>query len=105
MSKCPNPNGLINLICQSVDIVNLLIGVTASLALLVFMWGIVKYIASAGGDGKVAAKNTMVMGVVALFVLFSVFGLVRFLQSSFGLTGDSGTITPPAVKQFPNAKN
>ncbi len=77
--------------------VGFLTGTLASLALLVFFWGLVKYIWAAGSeDSKASGKKIMVGGVIALFVLFSVFGIVRFLQNTFGL-GDNRNMQPPAV--------
>lgn len=77
--------------------VYMLLGIVSSLALLVFMWGIVKYITSAGDEDKAKeGKSIMIYGVVALFVMFSVFGLVNFVRDSFGI--DRGTtITPPSI--------
>lgn len=77
--------------------VNAATGILAALALLVFFWGVVKYIAAAGDEkAKDQGKRVMVGGVVALFVLFSVFGLVRFLQRSFGVTPERD-MQPPEV--------
>ncbi len=74
------------LLCRSLDVVNLSTGILAALALLVFFWGLVKYIAKADDEkAKEAGKNTMIWGVVGLFVMFSVFGIVRFLQESFDI--------------------
>jgi hypothetical protein len=79
-------NPLEEIILRFAGIIQMLIVVAASLALLVFMWGIVKYIAAAGDEkSQVSAKNTMVYGVIGLFVLFSVFGIVEFLQESFDI--------------------
>lgn len=81
--------------------VRLATGILAALALLVFIWGLVKYLFSAGNaDSKGEGKSIMWWGVIALFVLFSVFGLVRFLQQSFGVT-DNTPLTPPQVKPIP----
>ena len=74
------------LITNFAGIINILIGVASSLALLVFIWGLVKYIWSEGSaESKGEGKKIMIWGVVALFVLFSVFGLIRFLQDAFGV--------------------
>lgn len=78
-------------------IVNTLSGIAAAAALLAFFWGIAKYISSAGDPKKAQeGKSIMIYGVVALFVLFSIFGLVRFLQIEFGTTS-TGNLTPPQV--------
>jgi hypothetical protein len=84
-------------LCSFKDLINFSTGVVASLALLVFFWGLVKYIAKADDPKeKEAGKNTMIWGVIALFVMFSVFGLVSFLQASFGVTG-TGPVIPPQL--------
>lgn len=83
LAACPtSPASLKDLICMATELVNPIIGLMVGLAVLFFVWGIVKYIASAGGDAKVSAKNTMVYGVIALTVLFSFWGIVTFLQTS-----------------------
>jgi hypothetical protein len=56
--------------------------VLAGLALLVFFYGLMKFI-FAGANGKVEGKNFMIWGVIALFVMVSVWGIVRFLQNEF----------------------
>ena len=48
--------------------------IAASLALLVFIWGLVKYIANAEDEGaKEGGRRLMVQGAIALFVLFAIF--------------------------------
>jgi uncharacterized membrane protein YidH (DUF202 family) len=60
-----------------VDFLTILI---AGIALLVFFWGLVKFINTASAEGKAEGKNFMLWGVIALFVMVSVWGLVRFIQ-------------------------
>lgn len=80
------------------QITNALVGILATLALVVFFWGIVKYIASAGDEDKAKeGKSIMIYGVIALFVMFSVFGLITFLRYEF-LIGDVQTQKPPRVQ-------
>jgi uncharacterized membrane protein YgcG len=55
------------------------------LALLFFFWGVAKYIWSASPGNKEEAKTIMIWGVVALFVMSSVWGLVRFLQTELNI--------------------
>ncbi len=96
-AQCAGGNNFCDILNDLRYIINLSIGILSSLALLVFIWGIVKYIASAGNeDAKEEGKRIMIGGVIALFVLFSVFGLVRFLQGSFGVY-ESTTVKPPRI--------
>jgi hypothetical protein len=82
------------------DIVsNYLIPIVFSLALLYFFWGVAKYIRSAGAE-KEEGRMIMVWGVVALFVMASVWGLVRFLQREFTLDGvDTPIQVPKPIRQ------
>jgi succinate dehydrogenase/fumarate reductase cytochrome b subunit len=70
-----------------------LLPIVVAIALLYFFFGLIKFITS-GGDSekKEEAKNTMVWGVIALFVMVSVWGLVSFIGTSLdidqGGTGD-----------------
>ena len=68
-----------------------------TIAMIYFFWGVAKYILAAG-DPKAAAegKSIMIYGIIALAVMASVYGLIGFLQNSFGLTG-GGTVTLPIL--------
>ncbi len=67
------------------DLVNLLIPVVASLALLAFFWGLAKFIYNAG-DVKTheEGKQLMIWGIIALFVMVSVWGILNFFSGEFG---------------------
>lgn len=78
-------------------ILNMLLWVFATLALLVFFWGIIKYIASAGNAEKASeGKSIMIYGAIALFVLFSIFGIIQFLRGEF-LISQQGSLSNPQV--------
>ena len=67
-------------------------------ALIVFFIGLVMYLWSSKGDAAAHTKNkaVMVWGLVALFVMVSVWGLVRLGQQAFGISGNE-TINTPIV--------
>lgn len=69
------------IICYINRIIPLVIGV----ALLVFFWGIIRYIWSGGEDAKAKGRNLMLWGVIALFVMVSIFGILAILKNSFGI--------------------
>ena len=65
--------------------------VALGLALLFFFWGLAKFILNAGDTSEhEKGKNIMIWGIVALFVIASWAGLVRFLQSNLGIGPGSG---------------
>lgn len=58
-----------------------------SMAVIVFVIGVVKYIAGADEEAKrTEGRNFMIYGLVALFVMVSVWGLVGVLQGTFGMS-------------------
>lgn len=78
-------------------LVNLALPIVVGLALLAFFWGLVQFILSQGDESKKTdAKKTMLWGVVALFVMVTVWGLVRFISTSLGIE-QNVTITVPTV--------
>lgn len=60
-------------------------------AVAFFVWGLVKFIYNAADTKEhEEGKRYIVWGIVAFFVLVSLWGLVRFLSDSLNL----GTVTP-----------
>lgn len=70
------------------SLINKVIPILFALAMLGFFYGLVMYIFGKE-DNKDQAKKTMIWGVVAIFVMASVWGLVRFLGTAVGV--DTGT--------------
>lgn len=69
-------------------IVGLLIPLAVSIGLLVFIWGVAKFILHASDDSeREKAKKLMFWGLVALFVMVSTLSIVRFLYGEVGFTG------------------
>lgn len=61
-----------------------------SAAVIVFIVGVIKYIAGADEESKrTEGRNFMIYGLVALFVMVSVWGLVGIIQGTFGLTNST----------------
>jgi hypothetical protein len=77
--------------------VNRLVPVAFALGLIFFFYAVAKYILALGNEDKRSeAKQLMLWGIIALFVMASVWGLVYFIRDSFGVTDDSA-ITAPRV--------
>lgn len=71
-----------NLINLLEDIIPVLIGV----AVVVFFWGLVKFIAHADDEKAVTeGKQFMVWGMVGLFVIVALWSIVGFIQEELGL--------------------
>ncbi len=69
------------------------------LALLAFLWGVFKFIWG-GEEKREEGKQLMLWGVVGLFVMASVWGLVQFLGTVTGVKTTGGSIPVPTVQQL-----
>lgn len=80
------------------DTIDSLVPIFITLALAYFIWGIAQFILhSDGEEARSEGKNKMLWGVIALFVIVSVWGLVGFIGSTLGV-GQGGH---PIVPQLP----
>lgn len=97
-------NGLSTLIGTIQGWINLLIPLMLSLAILVFFWGLVKYIMNAGDEGaKESGKTLMIWGMIALFVMVAFWGIIGWVSNSLGLNANNTftTVTAPAINPVP----
>ncbi len=84
---------------QIIGLLSLVVPIVMTFALIYFFIGLMKYIMAAGDEeSKGAGRMIMVNGVIALFVMASVWGLVGVLGRSFrvdgGVTPDSQPLIP-----------
>ena len=92
-----NTQPLTDIVTFIANTVRSLIPIMFGLAIIYFFWGLIKYIRSAG-DPKAAGegKTIMIHGVIAIAVMASIFGLVLWLQSIFGISNTT-SVTPPTI--------
>ncbi len=77
-----------------VGLINMIIPVLATLALVIFFIGLVQYIWNSGdSSGKEKGRELILWGLIALLVLFSIWGILALLQVAF-FGGSSGRIGP-----------
>ena len=85
--------GVEGIIADFGNIINAAIPVVLALAVLYFFWGLAQYVLnSANEDKKEEGRNIMIWGIIALFVMVSVWGLIRMLQTTFGVGGQTPII-------------
>lgn len=86
IAHAQNIGGLLGLLNQANDLINRLIPFVIALTVLIFLWGVFRFVMSGGdGDKRKEAQGYMIWGIIALFVMVSVWGLVNILVRSFNL--------------------
>lgn len=80
-------------------LINLALPILVGLALLGFFWGLAQFVFAAGdSEQKDKAKTHMIWGVVALFVMVSVWGLVRFVGQALNIDQGATSGNIPTVQ-------
>ena len=70
---------------------NAAIGLFITLAIVIFFWGLIKYLIEVG-EKKAEGLQIMFYGVIAIFVMVSIWGIIRLLQSTFKVTSTDPVI-------------
>lgn len=77
------------------DLVDLVTPIVVALALVFFFWSLASYFIGKEEDKKKSVQG-MIYGVLILFVMVSVWGIVNVLQDTFNV-GGTQTIPVPEV--------
>jgi uncharacterized membrane protein YfcA len=93
------PTDFYTLVYRVIDtILTPLVSLLVVLAFLYFIWGLVEFIRQAEDEGaREQGRQRMIWGVVGLFAIVSVWGLVNVLVETFNL--DNTIPTPPKLTQ------
>lgn len=79
-----NASSLRELVGLAIGYINLIIPVLIAAALVLFLWSAVQYITKSGeASGKGANREALLWGIIALFVLVSVWGILRIVCLTF----------------------
>ncbi|KKR47081.1 MAG: hypothetical protein UT90_C0008G0023 [Parcubacteria group bacterium GW2011_GWA1_40_21] len=72
------------------NIIGASIPILISISVIVFVWGVFRYVIAEGED-KARSRNVMMYGIIGLFVMVSVWGLVRVVYNTFGLDNNNNS--------------
>jgi len=91
------PGDLTGVINLFTDIGLKVIPLLGAIAFLVFVWGVARFISSAGNEKEIKdSKNLLIWGVIGLFVMITIWGIVAFLSGEFGF--GSGVPLIPQIR-------
>ena len=90
-----NANGILGII---IGILENIIIILLSLAVLYFIFGLVKYISTAASDDKTEAAGVIMNGIIILFVMTSLWGLVAIVSETFLNDSNNGQLEDSSIK-------
>lgn len=73
-------------ICKLNEILGALLPFLIALGVIYFVWGVISYVIADEEEAKKKGRDRMIYGIIGLVVIISVWGLVRLIQRSFGLS-------------------
>jgi len=80
------------------NIINQATPIVVALALLYFFWGLANYVLRGDDpDKKSSGKMIMIQGLVVLFIMVSVWGIIRIVQQTFNVGTGAGIQIPKVV--------
>ncbi|QQR50050.1 hypothetical protein IPF86_03115 [Candidatus Nomurabacteria bacterium] len=63
-------------------ILNVIIPILITLGVIYFIWGVIKYVTAKDEEQQKEGRTTIVSGIVGLFVIVAIWGLVGILQNT-----------------------
>ncbi|MFA5001175.1 MAG: hypothetical protein WC531_03045 [Candidatus Paceibacterota bacterium] len=83
---------------QFKTIINTLIPIVIGLTILAFFWFLFKYVRG-GGEDKEGAKMGMIWCIVAIVIMFSIYGIVNVVQGVFDVDNSGASLTIPEIPE------
>lgn len=95
MAAAIEPKNLTDIIRLFTEIGSALIPFLGVVAFLMFVWGAARFIKSAGNEKEIKdSKNLLIWGVIGLFVLVTIWGVIYFLQGELNFREGKTPIIP-----------
>ncbi len=85
--------GILSIVKTTLDTI---IPIVVVLGVVYFIWAVIQYVTVKDEEERGLARSHMIMGIIALFVIVSIWGLVGFLATTTGV-GQGGTVPLPVV--------
>lgn len=94
--QSPGFSGILNTVKS---FMNAIIPVLITLGIIYFILGVIQYMSGKSDDAKKEGRDKMIWGIIGLFAIVSIWGLVALLNSTFGIQ-QGGVLNP---QQIPGA--
>jgi len=91
-------DGLVGILKNIMGVLTMLIPLIITLGLVLFLWGIIKYVTAKGSEDRAGAIKTIVTGIIVLFVMVSVWALVGIFGETIGVAPGSDGIDTEGLR-------
>jgi fumarate reductase subunit D len=80
------------------NLANSIVPLFMVVAVAVFLWGIIRYITSAGDEEKQkSARNYIIYGLIGIFVMIAFWGIIQLVANTFNISTSPGSIQAPTL--------
>jgi hypothetical protein len=86
--------GIAKIICQVQQFINSIIPILVALAVVYFVWGVVRFIIADGEEAKKKGKDVIIYGLIGFAVIVGLWGLVNIIVTTFNLSGTAPSLVP-----------
>lgn len=93
--SCDTSGSFLYVLCQIGNLISTAIPIVITLAVLYFIWGVIKYVISQDEEAKKGAKDMIIYGIIGLALIVGMWGFVKLLTNSLGL---DKTASPTSVQ-------
>lgn len=83
------------------NLLNFLIPILIAAAVVYFIWGVISYVTAKDEEKQKEARKVMISGIIGLFVIVSIWGIIGLLTSTFGIGTGGGPSGIPTVPIYP----
>lgn len=80
--------------CKISEILNAAIPVLVALGVVYFVFGVITYIVGGDEEAKKKGRTRIIYGIIGLAIIIGVWGLVRILTNTFGLSNKTNIDFP-----------
>lgn len=84
-------------------ILNVVIPVLITLAVVYFVWGVIQYTISSDEEAKKGARSKIIMSLIGLFVIVAFWGIIKVVITTFGVGNEANgnQIDPNRIPSLP----
>ncbi|PCI20191.1 hypothetical protein COB64_02675 [Candidatus Wolfebacteria bacterium] len=84
------------------ELLNTIIPILITLAVIYFIYGVIQYVTAKDEDKQAEARKVIVSGIIGIFVIVSIWGLVSLVARTFGIgSGLDPSLGIPCVPGTP----